>query len=69
MGLRRKTHIDDFRSKNEHAMIGDNMRKVTRGRPERSALRTVRRCRRKESKDVFEIMKKLERDIREQEPQ
>ncbi len=50
-------------------MIGDNMRKVTRGRPERSALRTVRRCRRKESKDVFEIMKKLERDIREQEPQ
>jgi hypothetical protein len=27
------------------------------------------RCRPKESKDVFETMKKLERDIREQEPQ
>src|SRR2546425_7019227 len=52
--------IDDFPSKSEHAMIGDNMRKLTHGRPERSALRTVRPCRPKESKDVFETMKKLD---------
>ena len=37
-------------------------------RKERSALRTVRRCRPKESKDLFETMKKLERGIRKQEP-
>jgi hypothetical protein len=37
-------------------------------RKERSALRTVRPCRPKESKDVLETMKKLERDIRKQEP-
>ena len=35
---------------------------------ERSVLRRVRRCRPKQSKDVFETMKKLERDIRKQEP-
>lgn len=28
----------------------------------------VRRCRPKENKDVFETMKKLERDIRKQDP-
>jgi hypothetical protein len=37
-------------------------------RKERSALRTVRRSRPKESKDVFETTKKPERDIRKQEP-
>jgi hypothetical protein len=38
MGLRRKTQIDDFPCQSEQAMIGDNTRKLARGRPKRSAL-------------------------------